>query len=269
MRLRFIKKVSILICIVLFLSGCNATRQSTASAHFEKSLLSTEHILYGYPSTTGTILYRKGYVLDYDSTKKVALWVSYHLTDKYLVQNVERTDDFRPDPDLPKGQRSELIDYVKSGYERGHLAPAEDMRRDMQTESETFLLSNMTPQVGAGFNKGIWKSLEIKVRNWARQRKNIYVITGPIYDTPNYKTIGSNKVAVPTAFYKIIVSCASDGKNLDTIAFILPNKPIPSNMLVNYITTIDEIEKETNLDFLHDLRDDIENTLEAKKSAMW
>ena len=269
MRLRLNSRLLIFVFIALFLIGCASTPRSTVSSRLEKGPSFTEHILYGYPSTAGTILYRKGYVLDHDNDKKVATWVSYHLTDKYLVQNVERTDDFRPDPDLPKGQRSELIDFVKSGYDRGHLAPAEDMRRDMQTESESFLLSNMSPQVGAGFNNGIWKSLEAKVRDWAEQRKNTYVITGPIYNTSNYDTIGPNKVAVPTAFYKIVVSCDHDGKNLDTIAFILPNKSIPSNMLVNYITTIDEIEKQTGLDFLHDLRDDVENALEAKKSAMW
>jgi len=127
----------------------------------------------------------------------------------------------------------------------------------------------MTPQVGIGFNRGIWKELEAKVRRWAKQRKNIYIMTGPIFESRNYKTIGPNKVAIPTAFYKIIVSCTPEGKNLDAIAFILPNKPISSKMLKNYITTIDEVEKETNLDFLHDLNSQLQETLEAKKSEMW
>jgi len=261
------KKIYIYIFPFLFLTGC-VTVQPPIISYLQYQRYS-EHILYGYPSTTGAILIRKGYVLDHDNNKKVATWVSYHLTDKYLIQNVKRTDDFRPDPDLSKGQRSELIDYDHSGYDRGHLCPAEDMRRDLQTESETFLLSNMAPQVGAGFNRGIWKDLESKVRIWAKQRKNIYVITGPIYEISNYKTIGPNKVAVPTSFYKIIVSCTPNGKDLDTIAFILPNKEIPIAGLSQYITTIDEIEKETGLDFFHDLNNQIENKFEAKKSLMW
>jgi endonuclease G len=271
MKSRLNKNLSIFIYVVLFLIGCATTYQTAIASSQEKTLTrDTEHIIYGYPSTSGTVLYRKGYVLDHDSNKKVAVWASYHLTDKYLIQKVKRTDDFRPDPDLPKGQRSELVDYTGSGYDRGHLVPADDMRRDKQTESETFLLSNMTPQVGAGFNNGIWKSLEIKIRDkWAKKRKNLYVITGPIYETPNYKTIGPNKVAVPTAFYKIVVSCAPNGENLDAIAFIIPNKSIPSKRLPYYISTIDEVEKETGLDFLRNLRDDIENTLEAKRSVMW
>jgi endonuclease G len=245
----------------------------------------SEHIIYGYPGTKGMILFRKGYVLDHDNAKKVATWVSYHLTDSYLVQNVPRSDDFRPDPDLPKGQRSELADYDKSGYDRGHLAPAEDMRRDEQTESETFLLSNMSPQVGVGFNRQIWKYLEAKVRAWAKKRKNIYVMTGPIYADKDYKTIGPNKVAVPSHFYKIVVSCTPNGstpsmefgtspltikgENIDVIAFIMPNKNLGATPIKNYIATIDEVEKETGLNFLRELKDPIEKKLEAKKAAMW
>lgn len=267
MRLKFSNSLFKFLFIALFLNGC-ATVQQPVKTSFPQQY-SSEHIIYGYPSRTGTTLYRKGYVLDHDNNKKVATWVSYHLTDTYLVQNVKRTDDFRPDPDLPKGQRSELIDYDKSGYDRGHLCPAEDMRRDLQTESETFLLSNMAPQVGVGFNRGIWKDLESKVRTWAKERKSIYVIMGPIYEASNYKTIGPNKVAVPSSFYKIVVSCTPGGKNLDAIAFIIPNKPTSSNMLVKYITTIDEVEKETGLDFLHDLNDLIENKLESNKAKIW
>jgi endonuclease G len=231
--------------------------------------VSSEHIIYGYPGTKGTILVRKGYVLDYDSAKKVVTWVSYHLTDKYLVQNVPRSNDFRPDPDLPKGQRSELKDYKKSGYDLGHLAPAEDMRRDAQTESETFLLSNMSPQVGLGFNRRIWKNLETKVRQWAKQRHNIYVLTGPIYANKDYKTIGPDKVAVPTAFYKIVVSVNTKSASLDAIAFIMPNKDLGAAPIKNYITTIDEVEKETGLNFLNGLPGPIEKPLEAKKAKMW
>jgi len=249
------------------LVGSNTISQATQSSSEEYR--NSEHILYGYPGTSGTILYRKGYALAHDNNKKVASWVSYHLTDAYLVQNVHRTDDFRPDPDLPKGKRSEHIDYDKSGYDRGHLAPAEDMRRDKQTESETFLLSNMSPQIGIGFNRGIWKNLEAKVREWAKKRKNIYIMTGPIYAVKNYKTIGPDKVAVPTHFYKIIVSCTPKGENLDAIAFILPNRNLGSPPIKNYITTIDEVEKETGLNFMRDLNTQIQNKIEAKKAEMW
>lgn len=211
------------------------------------------------------MLYREGYVACHDNNKKVADWVSYHLTESHLVKNIDRTDDFRPDPDLPCGQRSELADYADSGYDRGHLAPAGDMTRSRRVMSESFLLSNMAPQVGVGFNRGIWKKLEEDVREWAREKKNLYVITGPIYES-DCGTIGHSRVAVPTYFYKIVVSC---GNEIDAIAFILPNEKNPDGRLPEFITTIDEIERLTGLDFLSGLEDCIEGRIEAKKAEMW
>lgn len=257
----------LILFLVSLLSGC-ATVQRPSRISFPSQRYG-EHILYGYPGTKGILLYRKGYVLDYDNSKKVASWISYHLTDAYLVKNAPRTNDFRPDPDLPKGQRSELIDYKNSGYDKGHLAPAEDMRRDRETESETFLLSNIAPQVGIGFNRAIWKELESMVRTWAKDRRNIYVITGPIYNGLDQKTIGPNKVVVPTHFYKIIISSTKTGQGLDAIAFIIPNKKNPNGILPQFIATIDEIENETCLDFLRELDDTLEETIESKKAVMW
>ena len=227
----------------------------------------SEHILYGYPSTTGTVLVRKGYVLDHDNNKKVALWVSYHLTDAYLVPKVPRGKNFRPDKDLPVGQRAELKDYLNSGYDRGHQANAEDMRRDARTESESFLLSNMTPQ-NKRLNEITWKALEDKVRSWAKKRHNIYVMTGPIFSGQT-KTIGPDKVAVPSAYYKIVVSCNTKLTSLDAITFIMPNKDLSGTSLDGYISTIDEVQRETGLNFLNTLAAAIRDPLEAKKAAMW
>ena len=225
-----------------------------------------EHILKGYPSTDGTILSREGYVLCHDNQKKVADWVSYHLTDEYLVKNVERTDDFRADQELPVVQRSELEDYKGSGYDRGHLAPAGDMTRNHTTMSESFLLSNMAPQIGAGFNRGIWRALETKVRKWAEEKKNLYVITGPVYED-KIGTIGENNVEIPSHFYKIVIS--QQEPEVDAIAFILPNEKNPTSMLPQFITTIDNIEEKTGLDFLNEMEDSIEDVVESRKAEMW
>lgn len=278
MVLKKLHKLFLWLFIALFLvSGCifpakfqvaAVPKSNTLSSHVKRTD-DNEHILFGYPGHEKFILYRRGYVLGYNPEKKVADWVSYHFTDAYCVRNIGRTEDFRPDSDLPLGQRAELEDYKGSGYDRGHLAPAADMARDTQTMLESFLLSNMTPQVGVGFNRGIWKKLEEKVRNWVRQRKNIYVFTGPIFASSNYKTIGPNHVAVPTHFYKIVVCCTEAGENLDAIAFILPNQQNPDNKLPQFITSISEIEKLTGLDFMHELDDDTEVKLETRKARMW
>lgn len=204
----------------------------------------------------------------------MADWASYHLTDEYLKEAAPRADDFRPDPDLGKDKRSELVDYAGSGYDRGHLVPARDMARSAQTMLESFLLSNMAPQVGPGFNRGIWRHLEEKVREWAIERRNVYVMTGPLYldvsgrritDITHLETIGPNKIAIPTHFYKIVVSVGSSLNDLDAIAFILTNASNPSRMLPAFIVSIDEIERLSGLDFMHDLEDSIEVPLEAEK----
>jgi len=79
------------------------------------------------------------------------------------------------------------------------MAPAGAMKWSARAMSESFLLSNMVPQVGVGFNRHIWKSLETKVRKWTSERGELYIVTGPIFDG-NHKAIGDNKVAVPTHF---------------------------------------------------------------------
>ncbi|MEK6828064.1 MAG: DNA/RNA non-specific endonuclease, partial [Nanoarchaeota archaeon] len=218
------------------------------------NFLSNENVMFGYPSSE-RILERQAYVLSHDDDKKVARWVSYHLTDKYLAENAIRSDKFKADPDIPKGKRAELEDYKGSGFDRGHIAPSADMLRSQSINDESFLLSNMAPQ-DPSLNRGIWATLEDDVRNWAKKRKSIWIIAGPILDN-GHKTIGPNKVGVPQRFYKIVVS--GQNCNFDSISFIFPNEKAQSS-LENYITSIDKIESETGLNFL----DVIDNTLEEK-----
>lgn len=177
-----------------------------------------------------------------------------------------RSNDFQPDPDLEPGQRAELVDYAKSGYDRGHMAPAGDMRWDKDAMTESFFLSNMSPQNGIGMNRGIWKDLEDKVRGWAIARWELYIYTGPIYETGTPKTIGPNHVAVPAHFYKIIF----DPIKVEAIAFIMPNAALKTKDLPKYIVTINEIETKTGLDFLSAIDAAVQKMVESKKqSEVW
>ena len=253
-----------MVLVVFALGGCFLNPQSS-DKEIKNVLADNEHILYGLPDSDCRLLYRKGYVLCYNGETKVADWASYHLTKEYLVSGVSRSNNFRPDRDLVKGMRSELLDYRGSGYDRGHLVPAADMARETLTMSESFLLSNMAPQ-RPSFNRGIWKVLESKVRNLGRDNSGLYVITGSLFmDADSQKTIGSNEVYVPSHFYKIIVAGnRNDPENLKAIAFIIPNASFPSSQLNSFIVTIDKVEEESGLDFLSDLDDSIENTLESE-----
>ena len=140
-----------------------------------------EYAKYGLPGENGTLLCRTGYLLAHDPVRKTPFWVAEHLSRAKASGTIERANNFQPDPNLNKGERAELMDYKGSGYDRGHMAPAGNMRWDQQAMSESFFLSNMVPQTGIGMNQGIWKDLEEKVRLWAISRGEIHIYTGPIY----------------------------------------------------------------------------------------
>ena len=168
-----------------------------------------------------------------------------------------RTNDFRIDYKVKTGSAS-LSDYKGSGYDRGHLAPAGDMKWSSTAMSESFFMSNMSPQ-HPSFNRGIWKKLESTVRNWAVDNGMIYIVTGPIL-TGNYKTIGHNDVSVPDYYYKVILDYSEP--EIKGIGFILSNQKSKSS-LQSFAVTIDEVERKTGIDFYHALPDGIEEQIES------
>lgn len=223
-----------------------------------------EYVKYGTPGDKGVLLCRTGYALAHNPVRKTPDWVAEHLTREKASASLPRSNDFRPDPDLEPGQRAELSDYKGSGYDRGHMAPAGDMRWNQDAMSESFLLSNMAPQIGPGMNRGIWKELEGDARDWAIKRGEVYIFTGPIYAgaSPG-KTIGSNDVAVPTHFYKIIF----DPVRVEAIAFIMPNRSLKTKDLPTYIVSVDQVESETGLDFLSNISEQTQGLVESGKAG--
>lgn len=216
---------------------------------------------------------REGYVLAQDARLKIPLWVQYELTRADLGSSVSRSEDFRVDTSIPKGARAEMADYLNSGFDRGHMAPAEDMSRTASTMSESFLLSNMAPQVGVGFNRGLWKNLEAAIRGWVQQRGRLTVITGPVFvSTSNrveYVTIGKSQVAVPTHFFKIVVD-TDNARGVEVLAFLMPNRDLEGKEMRSFLTSIEEIENLTGLDFLSALPREVQRKVEsAKATEVW
>ena len=212
-----------------------------------------------------TIIKHRGYTLSYNSKYKQANWVAYLLTrpSTSLRTRFQRGEFFAPDPLIPGTDFS--VDYQKSGYDRGHLAPAADMGYSMETMVQSFFYSNMSPQLPR-FNRGVWKKLEMQVRNWAVEYDSLYVVTGPIFDSV-MPTIGPHRVAVPKAYYKVLLQKRNG--NWKGIGFILPN----SNTKVDfkeYATNIDKVEEITGLDFFIELKDNVEIDLERTfKIEIW
>lgn len=213
------------------------------------------------PISSGEIIKHTYYTLAYSEENEQAYWVYYELTPELINGTQSRTDDFRADPLVSTGSAS-LADYSSSGYDRGHMCPAADMTLNKTSMSESFYLSNMSPQV-AGFNRGIWSTLENQVRKWALEYSKLYVVTGPLLKD-NIAAIGANKVTVPGYYYKVLY----DGKNR-MIGLILPNAS-SSKSLVQFVVKVDDIEQQTGIDFFSGLDDKLENQLEGSvNTTIW
>jgi len=203
-----------------------------------------------------TVIHHMGYTLSYNETYEQANWVAYELTEHETNRLYDRTDMFLIDPNVRSGTATDA-DYKKSGYDRGHLAPAADMGWSATTMAESFYYSNMSPQL-PGFNRGVWKRLEELVRAWAVESDAIFVVTGPVLSS-GLNFIGWNQVAVPKYYYKVILDYRKP--DIKAIGFILPNASSGAP-LQDFAVSIDKVEQITGIDFFHLLPDNQENILE-------
>lgn len=198
------------------------------------------------------------FTLCYSEKYEQAKWVAYRLTSEMCDNNEEeRSNNFRIDTEVNTGSASPG-DYKKSGYDRGHLCPAGDMGWSQQTMSESFLMSNMSPQLPA-FNRGIWKKLETDVRGWAKKNNEIYIVTAGILEE-SLPTIGIDKVAVPRFYYKVILDYKIP--EFKAIAFVLPNQGSKQSVF-DFAVSIDSVEHLTGINFFPALPDSLETFLES------
>jgi endonuclease G, mitochondrial len=139
-----------------------------------------------------------GFALKHSGVTRTPLYAAEHLTRVRLAQakGLKRSGKFHPDPNLPASERAELHHYARSGFDRGHVAPSGDMATP-ESQQECFTLANMVPQESS-VNRGIWEGIESATRDFAKDRGDIYVVTGPIYSGNSIQRIGG-AVMVPTA----------------------------------------------------------------------
>ena len=240
------------VLLLLLFVSC---RKDTATINAQSSVVASTSLT---PTTNrGYLIQHTYFTLSYSETNRQAEWVAYNLTPESINGPHERTDNFRIDPKVrnnPVGSG----DYSGSGYDRGHLCPAGDMKLNLTSMSETFYMSNMSPQ-NPSFNRGIWETLESRVRTWALEKNGVYVVTGPILKNI-CGTIKNGTISVPCSFYKIVFK--DNGNEKIAIALILNNQG-SSSSLKSFTTSIDNIEALTGIDFFSSLSDDIENKLES------
>ncbi|GAB4093475.1 DNA/RNA non-specific endonuclease [Flaviaesturariibacter terrae] len=198
-----------------------------------------------------------GYTVGFRSDYHQAAWVAYLLTAAEVREaKAPRTNNFRVDPAIPEGG-ADGSDYEGSGYDRGHLAPAEDLSYSPRSMSESFYYSNMSPQVPA-FNRGVWKRLEELVRYWAAIYDSLYIVSGPVLE-PELHVIGPHQLPVPQEYYKVVLQYGQHG--VKGIGFLLRNEPSAAT-LRSFAVPIDSVERITGIDFYPRLPDDQEVQIE-------
>lgn len=200
----------------------------------------------------------KGMDLSFNPQYHIPNWVSWELTSDETSGEVSRTNKFSADPEIPES--AETWDYNYSGYDRGHMAPAGDMRWDREAMEQTFLMTNICPQVKS-LNAGSWKNLEEKCRLWAQADSAIYIVCGPVIDGKPIEYIGDTRVYVPRRFFKVIISPYANPAR--GIGFIMPNGKVPGGMQA-CVVPIDSVESLTGHDFFASLPDDIEADVESQ-----
>lgn len=196
---------------------------------------------FGNPTPAKDLICRKGYALDYDSAAKVPVWDAHVLTPAHAVGCVPRSNAFAADQSLPADERATPTDYLHSGYDIGHMSPDADFTFDENLERQSFILTNMAPQL-PGLNRQTWKYLEEDTRAWAESGRSLWIITGPIYSA-NGKRLGKDGPVVPTAFYKVIV----DEKSDRYLAFVMPQKEGLGTDVGRFIVPLKSIESQAEL----------------------
>lgn len=175
---------------------------------------------------------------------KTPLWSAEHLTRDHLESKLPRKDVFHEESRLPSNERSELRDFVRSGYDRGHLSASADMPTET-AQAESFTLANIVPQIHEN-NAGIWSDIESATRYLAKKEGDVYVITGPLFRGERLQSIGRG-VLVPTMIYKIIYSPNQN----KAAAYLTNNAPGRTYEVIS----IKDLESVTGINFFPKMSD--------------
>lgn len=210
-------------------------------------------------ATESQVVEHRGYTVSYNKKRKNPNWVAYELTAEEAEGTEPRNGEFIPDP-LVKGAQGDTRDYINSGWTRGHHAPAGDMKWSEESMTESFYLSNISPQNG-NLNNGVWKYIENIARDNALKYGKILIVTGPVFTTEKgLGSIGRNRILIPDGFYKVLLI---DDDGYKGIGFYCDNVA-GKNKLSSYAMSIDSIEKMTGIDFFHNLPDEVEDVVESE-----
>ncbi len=243
-----------------------------------------EHLLFGNPSKAvadekeydNFLMAKREYVVSYNRSRGTANWVAWRLSQSWNG-DTKRSNDFRPDPDLPKGWfHAKANDYTGSGFDRGHLCSSGDRDVDAKSNSVTFLMTNIVPQAAAN-NQGAWNALELYCRGLVDKGEELYIyagVDGVGGEGKEGKTtkIADNQITVPANTWKIVLIMpkgVTSPKNITKDTRIIAIR-MPNNMSVSkedwgkYRVSVDKIEQVTGYDFFTEIPKTVQDALEAK-----
>ncbi|MGZ5013744.1 MAG: DNA/RNA non-specific endonuclease [Methylobacter sp.] len=209
------------------------------------------------------VLRNHGFILGYSDLRGNPLWVEYALTSAENVSSLKRPSHF--ETDWRSVNRVSHESYKKSGYDRGHMAPNYAMSHlyGREGQADSFLMTNITPQK-AKLNQQLWQHLEeTEIKHFAKIFGKVWVITGPVFSGTVERLSSDWTVEIPDAFFKIYITEAVPGRPPMALAFLMPQTVNGHETLAQFVTSIDNIEMQTGIDFFVGLDDRIEAQLEA------
>lgn len=210
------------------------------------------------------IIRKTSYIVSYNRNTKCPNWVAWQLTAEHTDGPYKRTNNFHEEEEVPE-PKATLQDYRGSGWSRGHMCPAGDNKWNSEAMFDSFSLVNVCPQ-NSNHNSGLWNSLEMDCRRWAKQYGDIYIVCGPLFLNSEHETIGDNEVFVPEAFFKVVLCLNGEPK-----AFGIITRNTEGNKKRDlYYNSVDQVERITGIDFFPALPDDLEESVEsAVDMNMW
>ena len=274
--------MKILKTVILFLLICPAIFAQSYDLDYGGI---DEHIYGGVPSD-GKIRERIAYVVEFDETLHIPLWVAYHVIPEYTETPTRegKWQTYRNDPstDFDADKYDYQYDNQYSdelrNFAKGHLAPyfisggdrdddglyATDITNpddldildedDKQTVYEINYYTNLVPQHQNNFNGsgGLWYDLETFNRDELLKKhgKELWVYAGCVIGKANYDTLGDD-LTVPPMFFKIVIMEVDSSPKV--VAFLFPHQSERHGEMSDYLVSIDTIEALTGLNFFWDL----------------
>lgn len=209
-------------------------------------------------TTQDNLIIYTGFTVSYNTSTLIPNWVAYELTATEVEGQYPRKGQFGQDFSF-RGRQAMREDYSNSGWDKGHMCPAADLKWSEKTMYESFYLTNICPQ-NHELNSTDWLTLEKLAREWARKFDRVYIICGPIIGENVYGKIGPQGVVVPDAFFKAFLTVKDNVFN--TIAFVMPNGP-EHHKVQDYAMSVNDLEQLIGIDLFTSVDDRYEEIVES------